>query len=166
MPFLDPATGHLNMKVAFYGPDAKENARRLREAHARANREDAEVVLRKVHGDDRVLPIGATVLFFDAPLGISLFDHALHLHLFALDGEPRAEHLPLLLTGVDGVIFVAGDDATTPIATLENLRAYLRQANHALPTVVVSALPEPEHLTVDRVVAAIVEVFREHLIDA
>ena len=84
MPFLDPATGHLNMKLALYGPDAGENARRLRAAHAAAS---GGVPLRTVHGDGGVFAPGASVLFFDAPIDAPPFHgHPLHAQLYAFEG--------------------------------------------------------------------------------
>ena len=164
MPFLDPATGHLNLKIALYGPDAAENARRLRAAHARS---PGRPVLRQVHGDGSVFPPGATVLFFDDPIEAPPFHgHPLHMHLYAFEGAPEASHLSVLLLGVDGVVFVPGPLATTPIATRENLRAFLAQADHKLPTVLVDASPEEDDSSpIARVVAAVMDVLAEHVVD-
>ena len=163
MPFLDPATGHLNMKLALFGPDAAENARRLRGAHAAAG---PEVPLRVVHGDGGVFAPGATVLFFDLPLDAPPFHgHPLHAQLYAFEGAPEATHLAVLLAGVDGVLFVPGVEPTTPIANRENLRAFLQQANHKLPTVLVEVAPdEDERASIARLVTAVRAVFDEHLV--
>jgi hypothetical protein len=169
VPFLDPSSGDLNIKIVFFGPDDVENARRLRVAYERAVSRHASgaagVRLRQVHGDGKVFVEGATVLFFDAPLDVPPFHgHPLVLHLFALEGTPRAEHLAMLLRGVDGVVFSAGETAHTPTANLENLRAFLRQADHALPTVVTEVeADEPALAALDRAVDAVRTVFDEYL---
>jgi len=73
-----------NMKLALYGPDAGENARRLRAAHAAAS---GGVPLRTVHGDGGVFAPGASVLFFDAPIDAPPFHgHPLHAQLYAFEG--------------------------------------------------------------------------------
>ncbi len=117
MSFINPQTKEISCKIVYFGPPFSGKSTTLRQVFSQVSKGKKNGMISLTEGADRTL-------FFDfLPLTLGQvqgFD--LRIHLYSVPGQSQFEaSQTMILTGVDGVVFVADSQVER---LEENLRSW------------------------------------------
>jgi len=121
MPLIHPITKQLDAKIVYYGAKEVGKATNLRQLYQRLAPKDK--------GEFRAMPLfssqTASLFFFQIDVG-KIRDYRLRMHLYTVQGDMGNHEAAyrLLLTGTDGVVFVADSQAQAMERNLEQLQLF------------------------------------------
>ena len=121
MPLIHPTTRQVNAKIVYYGASGTGKTTNLRQLYQRLAPKDK--------GEFRTMPLfgDQTASFYFFPMDVGkVQDYQLRMHLYTVQGEMNSYEAAhrLVLTGTDGVVFVADSQEQAMERNLEQLQLF------------------------------------------